>query len=205
MQGLTDLQRSRTNLSVPLSAYLQLSLPGGGNNDKRSAPPASTGSFRHWLNPKFALTLVYLVCLPWGPRGHALLQLGRRRGKGIQYHLAEVSCSLGPCWRTDSLKSSLAACRNTDSTALSEKEKFRRACQPWPALSSLHALAQAVAALRRVLAALQRLFHSSSTFSEKQDRIFVSPSKNEGSSTSPPVLLIPLLFSASKPATSDST
>lgn len=97
MQGLTDLQRSRTNPSVPLSAYLQLSLPGRGNNDKRSAPPAGTGSFRHWLNPKFALTLVYLVCLPWGPRGHALPQLGRRRGKGIQYHLAEPSCSLGPC------------------------------------------------------------------------------------------------------------
>lgn len=140
MQGLTDLQRSRTNLSVPLSAYLQLPLPGRGNNDKRSAPPASTGSFRHWLNPKFALTLVYLVCFPWGPRGHELLQLGRRRGKGIQYHLAELSCSLGPCWRTDSFKSSLTACRNTNSTALSERE----ACQPWPVLSSLHALPQAV-------------------------------------------------------------
>lgn len=95
------VQWSWTNLSVLLSADLQLSLLGKGNNDKCSTPPASTGSFRHWLNPKFALTLVYLVCLPWGPRGHALLQLGRRRGKGIQYHLAELSCSLGPRRTTD--------------------------------------------------------------------------------------------------------
>lgn len=170
MQGLTDLQRSRTNLSVPLSAYLQLSLPGGGNNDKRSAPPASSGSFRHWQNPKFALTLVYLLCLPWGPRGRAIPQLGRR-GKGIQYHSAEPSCSLGPCWRMDGFKSSLAACRNTNSAALSETGKIQASTPAVArALSSLHAFPQAVAALRCLLAALRSFY--SSAFSESGTGFF---------------------------------
>lgn len=209
MQRLTDLQWSRTNLSVPLSAYLQFSLPGKGNNDKCSVPPASTGSVRHWLNPKFALTLVYLVCLPWGPRGHALPQLGRRRGKGIQYHLAELSRSLGPR-RTVSLTKvqplqSLAACRNTKLRSLIGERKIQASM---PATASARFLARTPPShcgpVSRASSSAE-VFHTPSAFSESGTGFPPSALQKEGSSTGPPLLLAPLPFSASKQRASGST
>lgn len=66
--GLQGPLCSWTNLPVPLSGYLGLSLPGKGHDDSMHA--ASTSSFRCHPNPKSARTSVYpglvaaWLCLP---------------------------------------------------------------------------------------------------------------------------------------------
>lgn len=202
VQGLTDLRWSPTNLSVPLSAYLQLSLTGKGNNDKCSAPPASTGSFRHWLNPKFALTLVYLVCLPWGPRGHALPQLERRRGKGIQYHLAELRCSLGPRgtmgsfinWSPAAAKPCCPQKHKTPQPYLRKENSGEHASHGQRSVHRTHSPEP----LQPRVACWQLcggFSHTKNNF-WKQDRAFCP--KKEGRPTSPLLVLTLFSFSASK-------
>lgn len=164
----------------------------------------STGSFRHCLNPKIPVTLVYLVYLLWGPRGHALLQPGRRRVKGIQYHLAELSSSLGPhqtvSLTQDQPLESLAACRNTKlQLYLRAKNPGKHAshsqcsvpcmCTSEPLQPASHARSSA------------EVFHTLSTYSESRTGFFLLPKKD--SSTSPH--FCSLLYHSQRQSRPDST